>query len=173
MSISWPPFQTPEQLSATLELASDWSLAHGLVLRPPAQDSVISKTSTIHGPYTLFPSPFPAELFNQAKSVQPLFNALYCHIAVNDEFLERVVGEGVAKVDAFQAGLYKIWKEVKDSELGQELELGLCRSDYLIHQKGGDGGKKELKQVEFNTISSSFGALGTRVTELHRFVSYL
>lgn len=28
-----------------------------------------------------------------------------------------------------------------------------------------------MKQVEFNTISSSFGALGTKVTELHRSVA--
>jgi len=46
----------------------------------------------------------------------------------------------------------------------------------LIHapKTGGKDGKevgKEawgLKQVEFNTISSSFGALSTRVGEMHR-----
>ena len=29
--------------------------------------------------------------------------------------------------------------------------------------------KPEIKQVEFNTIASSFGGLSTRVSELHKY----
>jgi len=51
----------------------------------------------------------------------------------------------------------------------QNWHLGLFRSDYLLHNP--DGGEEvSLKQVEFNTISSSFGALSHRAAALHRFV---
>jgi glutathione synthase len=51
------------------------------------------------------------------------------------------------------------------------MALGLCRSDYLMHQPlDKPGAPLELKQVEFNTISSSFGALGTKVAEMHKLV---
>ena len=49
----------------------------------------------------------------------------------------------------------------------QNIHLGLFRSDYLLHVTA-PGGPLELKQVEFNTISSSFGALSNKVTDLHR-----
>lgn len=47
----------------------------------------------------------------------------------------------------------------------QQLQLGLFRSDYLLHASGS---ALSLKQVEFNTISSSFGTLSERVAALHR-----
>lgn len=51
----------------------------------------------------------------------------------------------------------------------QPLHLGLFRSDYLLHQpsEGGDA-PLSIKQVEFNTISSSFGALSQQVSSLHK-----
>ena len=53
----------------------------------------------------------------------------------------------------------------------QSWHLGLFRSDYLLHNP--DGGKEvSLKQVEFNTISSSFGILSHRAAALHRFVPH-
>ena len=51
----------------------------------------------------------------------------------------------------------------------QPLHLGLFRSDYLLHQPTLDG-PISLKQVEFNTIASSFGGLSQRVAGLHRCV---
>ena len=49
----------------------------------------------------------------------------------------------------------------------QPLQLGLFRSDYLVHAPA-DGKTSSLKQVEFNTISSSFGTLSERSANLHR-----
>jgi hypothetical protein len=45
--------------------------------------------------------------------------------------------------------------------------LGLFRSDYLLHESNGE---VEFKQVEFNTIAASFGALSQRSGELHKYV---
>jgi hypothetical protein len=52
----------------------------------------------------------------------------------------------------------------------QPLNLGLFRSDYLLHSPPGSEVRDiSLKQVEFNTISSSFGPLATKVSDLHRY----
>lgn len=47
------------------------------------------------------------------------------------------------------------------------LQLGLFRSDYLLHAPAANE-PLSLKQVEFNTISSSFGPLSERVAAMHR-----
>lgn len=47
----------------------------------------------------------------------------------------------------------------------QDISLGLFRSDYLLH----NGIDKEIKQVELNTIASSFAGLSTIVSEYHRY----
>ena len=52
------------------------------------------------------------------------------------------------------------------SDATQPLHLGLFRSDYLLHT--GEGHGLSLKQVEFNTISSSFGSLSDKVAAMHR-----
>ncbi|BGP26227.1 Glutathione synthetase [Rhodotorula toruloides] len=162
---AWPPELSSAHEQHLLDHAADWALAHGLVLRHA------STTAGIHAPYSLFPSPFPRNLFDETKRLQPLYNDLYARITADDAFLEQVVGGAVSKVDEFQGRLYKIWKQVKNEGIKQPLALGLFRSDYLIHAPEGTSPEQyEIKQVEFNTISSSFGALSTRVGELHRYL---
>lgn len=114
MSAVWPPVQTPAQEEALLALASDYALAHGLVLRPVAEAGAGPSTTTaIHAPYALFPTPFPRALFAQAQRLQPLYNALYAQVTVDAPFLEEVVGGAVAKVDEFQGKLYDVWRQVE------------------------------------------------------------
>jgi glutathione synthase len=48
----------------------------------------------------------------------------------------------------------------------QNLSLGLFRSDYMVHQ---DGDNLQIKQVEFNTIASSFGGLSSKTSLLHTY----
>lgn len=55
-------------------------------------------------------------------------------------------------------------ESLKDA--AQPLHLGLFRSDYLLHT--GEGDALGIKQVEFNTISSSFGPLSEKVAAMHR-----
>jgi hypothetical protein len=58
----------------------------------------------------------------------------------------------------------------KNSLLRQKLSLGLFRSDYMIHADPNETSPApEIKQVEFNTISSSFGGLSSAVTKLHQY----
>ena len=50
----------------------------------------------------------------------------------------------------------------------QHLSLGLFRSDYMVHH---DSEGLQIKQVEFNTIASSFGGLSSQTSSLHRYSS--
>ena len=53
----------------------------------------------------------------------------------------------------------------------ENLSLGLFRSDYMVHRDPtSPDAKPEIKQVEFNTIASSFGGLASKVSSLHRYV---
>ena len=55
----------------------------------------------------------------------------------------------------------------EDPKYFQALHLGLFRSDYMLHYNNAE---LEIKQVEFNTISSSFGPLSHQVSALHRYL---
>jgi hypothetical protein len=78
--------------------------------------------------------------------------------------------EGVGAVDTFTGTLWRGWKALRDDGVDTQLHLGLFRSDYLLHQND-ESRELELKQVEFNTISSSFGTLSERAAGMHRYVS--
>lgn len=52
----------------------------------------------------------------------------------------------------------------------QDLQLGLFRSDYMVHLDPTEP-KPCIKQVEFNTIASSFGGLSSKVSSLHKYLS--
>ncbi|SCV73872.1 BQ2448_6302 [Microbotryum intermedium] len=174
--MSWPPSLSSAQEANLLTLASDFALTHGLVYRPPppppSSGAKLSTTTSVHAPYSLFPQPFPRHLFTQAQRLQPLYNALYAHVTVDDEALDQIVGTEVVQVDPFQKQLYDMYRLVREEGIKQPLHLGLFRSDYLIHAPIGssEATPPGIKQVEFNTISASFGCLSTKVTQLHKYL---
>ncbi|KAF8693853.1 Glutathione synthetase, partial [Rhizoctonia solani] len=165
---SWPPALEDEQQQELSSLAATWALSHGLVYFPV---SPTDRGSAIHAPFTLLPSPFPRELFRRAQTLQKAYNVLYSRIALDRSFLDAVMGNdgGVSDVDPFTRDLWNAWKAVRDIPDQQPLHLGLFRSDYMLHQY--DGGNLDIKQVEFNTISSSFGPLSHQVSALHRYLA--
>jgi len=185
---SWPPSLTKEQLEALTLTTTTYALGHGLLYLPPAVKQPRVPSAAIHAPVSLFPAPFPRKLFEQAKRIQRTYNALYARIAQDNEFLDRVMGAevGVGKADDFIGRLWKGWKSIREEGIVQvclmlvsssrtvlysqkPLHLGLFRSDYLLH---GTGEGYAIKQVEFNTISVSFGCLSQRTAELHRYGAY-
>lgn len=171
----WPPAALLEEgrINAIAADARDFALAHGLVYRPvPARaDAAPAPDMVIHAPIAMTPTPFPRSLFEHAESLQPLFDKLYAGVALDANFLDAVIGGAVAKVDDFQAHLYNIWKQVRSEGIAQPVQLGLFRSDYLMHVEGDDKLSLALKQVEFNTISASFGPLCEKVSQLHQYLA--
>lgn len=169
---AWPPAELAEgarNVSATND-ARDYALSHGLVYRalPARPGEAPPLDTTVHAPVTLLPTPFPRTLFDQAMALQPLYNQLYAALAMDTEFIQSILESSVVHVDEFQAELYRIWRQVLDEGLTQPVQLGLFRSDYLMHTDATHG--LTLKQVEFNTISASFGPLCTRTSDMHHFL---
>ncbi|KAI0315673.1 glutathione synthase [Amylostereum chailletii] len=169
---SWPPNLSPAQLSHLTLLATTYALSNSLLYLPPHTQEIPpppAPTSAIHAPLSLFPTPIPRKLFAHAQALQRAYNLLYARVAMDVEFLDQVMGAGgVADVDDFTGELWRAWKSVRDESV-QPLHLGLFRSDYLLHQPDPTD-EVSLKQVEFNTISASFGALSQQVSGMHRYL---
>ncbi|KAJ1544791.1 hypothetical protein HK096_007127 [Nowakowskiella sp. JEL0078] len=150
------------------DLAIDWALAHGLVVRTSSSESRTSEVIT-HAPFALFPSKFPASAFNKAITLQPLFNTLVDKLAADNVFIETIM-ESLSQVDEFTGKIYNIYKFVQSEGVVQRLSLGVHRSDYLLHEET-EGVEPVPQQVELNTIASSFGSLSTRISELHHYLA--
>ncbi|KAF9129175.1 hypothetical protein BGW39_004405 [Mortierella sp. 14UC] len=168
-----------EQLQILKDAALDFALSHGLVVRPPptahTANNVSHDTATLQGgvinaPVALFPTPFPINAFNNAVKIQPLYNQLVHDISQDDAFLKEIM-ESLSTVDDFVKRLYDLYLEVKKEGIAQSASLGVHRSDYIIHlNPGQDFSEAEIKQVELNTISVSFGSLSSLTGDLHRYL---
>lgn len=94
---NYPPELTPAESEQLLFTIKDWSIAHGLAVRPPlalvASEADPQGILATSAPVTLFPSPFPRVCFEQAKSIQKAYNHLYAAIAQDEEFLQGIVQE--------------------------------------------------------------------------------
>lgn len=93
----YPPKLNDEQTEYLLSNLKDWSIAHGLAVRPAT--SYVSTEQDPSGalattaPVTLFPSLFPRICFEQAQSVVRAYNELYSAIASDEAWLKTIVEE--------------------------------------------------------------------------------
>jgi len=128
-------------------------------------------------PVSLLPNAFPADQFVRARDELALpFNELVDRVGRDATFLEEVLGGDVAENDAFTARLLQMYREVyvegkggKGRHAAAADRLGIMRSDYMLHKKG--DGRYVIKQVELNTVASSFGGLSARVADMHRHLA--
>ncbi|KAF2114783.1 hypothetical protein BDV96DRAFT_575882 [Lophiotrema nucula] len=168
----YPPELSPEEEQYLLTNVKDWSIAHGLAVRPAptfvSQERDPSGVLATTAPVTLFPSIFPRSCFEQGLAIQKAYNELYSAIARDEEWIKGIVEE-LAPIDDFVEKLWNVHLEVKKEGYVQDLSLGLFRSDYMVHANT-DSDKTSLgiRQVEFNTIASSFGGLSSKVSSMHR-----
>ena len=166
----------PHQRAELLALATNYALAKGLLFAGPSQRAPLA--TALHAPFALLPAPFPRSLFERARALQPLYNLLYARVAADHAFLEGALSE-VGRADPFVAQLWKIWCDLRaegikqarapsqrsPADPPQPLQLGLFRSDYLLQI----GEQLSFRQVEFNTIASSFGGLSSQTSQLHKY----
>ncbi|XP_046453550.1 glutathione synthetase-like isoform X2 [Daphnia pulex] len=140
--------------------AKDWALMHGVCMRSRQN---FSPDSINFAPFVLVPSAFPKKEFEKAIELQTLVNEMIHRIANNYEFLKSTLAI-TNTVDPFTAQLFKIYTTVQEEGVSQEeCCCGLFRCDYMLDRDA-------VRQVEINTIASSFAGICTRVTRLHRFV---
>ena len=96
---AYPPDLSDEQAQFLLTNLKDWSIAHGLAVRPAP--SFVSQSQDPAGvlatsaPVTLFPSPFPRHCYEEGLAIQKAYNELYSAIARDEEWLKTVVEECV------------------------------------------------------------------------------
>ena len=116
----WPPVLNEAQLEALTLYASTYALSHGLLYLPATAPQPPAPTSAIHAPLSIFPSPLPRRLFDLARRLQKGYNVLYSRIAMDEAFLDHVMGEveGVGKVDDFVGTMWRGWKRLRDEKNG-------------------------------------------------------
>jgi glutathione synthase len=93
----YPPDLTDSEEQYLLSNLKDWSIAHGLAVRPApsfvpsSQDpsGVLATTA----PVTIFPSLFPRTCFEAGLALQTAYNELYSAIARDEEWLQAIVEE--------------------------------------------------------------------------------
>ncbi|EOD07778.1 glutathione synthetase, partial [Emiliania huxleyi CCMP1516] len=121
--------------------------------------------SLLPAPCSLLPYPWPSELFEQSRALAVPFNALVDRVARDVDWLHAAT-RSVVKQDAFTGRLLQLSESVHAEGPTQPLQLGIYRSDYMVHQPPG-GAPPLLRQVELNTISSSFGSLSGKLSAMH------
>ncbi|XP_048000920.1 glutathione synthetase-like isoform X2 [Leguminivora glycinivorella] len=151
-----------KSLVGVIEKAKDWALMHGVGMRDRKN---FTKDAIQIAPFVLLPSPFPRTEFNKAVELQQVLNELMHKVAHDDDFLEHTL-QNALQVDEFTANLYEIWVKVRNEGIAQKLSLGLFRSDYLMQEPD----VNKIKQVEFNTIASSFGAISSNLPAMNRYI---
>jgi glutathione synthetase len=142
--------------------------------------SSTTKTTTYFegAPMSLLPNAYPQKAFAQAVEVAPAFNELVDRVSRDAVFLEETLGGGVSLMDPYTAKILKLYKEVyvtsnENVPARTADRLGIHRSDYMLHKDGtsDDNGDYQLKQVELNTIASSFAGLSCKIANLHRYLT--
>ena len=107
---SYPPQLTPEQEEFLVQTIKNWTVEHALTVRPST--AVVSEEANprnvlaTNAPVTLFPSPFPKACFEQARSLQQIYNELYATIASDEQWLEDILREYDPIFDLFFSMLY-------------------------------------------------------------------
>ncbi|KAL0116724.1 hypothetical protein PUN28_009972 [Cardiocondyla obscurior] len=150
-----------EQLAECVDKAKDWALIHGISMRSAEH---YNKNQVQVLPFTLLPSSFPRASFVAVKNIQTILNELIHKVAHDKEFLTSSL-KSTIEADPFTAKLFHIYEVVHEKGFTQKVNLGLFRSDYLLHEDG-----SKIKQVELNTIATSFAALATITSEYHRYI---
>ena len=160
MSIKPFPELSHDQEKELVTNLSQWSLGNGLVMYPPNFEGFQANVA----PITLFPTPIPKESFHRAVKVQKLFNELYINVITKDVKWFLSILEDLSKHDPeFTGRLFEVYQKLSKI---QPLSLGLFRSDYMIHRD-----TNEIKQIEFNTVSVSFGGLSSKIGQLHQYLN--
>lgn len=153
---TFPPALTKEEIDILKKESNDFCPAHGILMRPNELTIV---------PHTLLPSPFPVKWFKEAMRIQPIFNSLFDIVSQDSQFILESLSE-TCDQDEFTRNLLTLFK---DRHIKQPIKLGIHRSDYMLDSNGDSVG---MKQIEFNTISSSFSSHSSSVSELHRFIAH-
>ncbi|XP_008552792.1 glutathione synthetase [Microplitis demolitor] len=149
-----------KKLEEIVDVAKDFALINGISLH---SNACFDRNCVRISKFTLIPTSFPRDEFNKAKNIQVTINKLMHKVAYDDEFLTKTL-QSTIEADDFTMELFKLYKIIYNTGYAQNNSLGLFRSDYLLN------GDLNIKQIECNTISSSFAGLAPVVSKLHKYI---
>ncbi|XP_076641100.1 glutathione synthetase [Halictus rubicundus] len=148
-----------EEFQTVIDKAKDWALMHGISMR--SKES-FNKNQVQVLPFMLLPSAFPRKNFEKAKNIQKLLNELIHRVAHDHTFIVNSL-KSTIDADPFTAKLFDIYETIHKEGYNQTVSVGLLRSDYMLHED-------QIKQVELNTIASSFGGIATVTSQYHKYI---
>jgi len=150
-----------KKLTDLVEKAKDFCLMHGICMR---QKNKFDRDALHFAPFCLFPSPFPSDEYHKAVNLQVILNELMHKVAHDYDFLKDALKHTIL-VDEFTGRLWKIYQTImEEGSPNQEVTVGLFRSDYFFCCAN-----ECIKQVEFNTIASSFGCTTSKLVHAHKY----
>lgn len=155
----------PPASDALIAEAVDHALATGLVMR--GVDGAVE-----HAPFTLFPSPYPRAAYQRAWALADDFNRLFAAFQRDPTPLEEEIAT-FAAADPFTGQLFARYQSARRGDYWSAPTLGLFRSDYLLQANEVEPARAAdaLRQVEINTVSSAFAALGSQISLLHHYLA--
>ncbi|KAJ2891170.1 Glutathione synthetase, partial [Coemansia aciculifera] len=161
--------QNTSQLRAYVDEAVDWEATHGLLLRAPKHEGEDwLKTALVPAPVALGPSPIPRSEFDKVVALQPVLNELLDRVSQDHDFLTSTL-QSLGSSDEFTLRILDMYMQQKALGVCKPGVIGIHRSDYLIHVPDDEPDVRPMaKQVEFNTIASSFASLSSIVGDFHR-----
>lgn len=156
---------TKMDLNALASHANSYASAHGLQVERRNQPLTYECA-----PISLLPNAYPRQAFERAQTLAAPFNQLVDRISRDGDFLKQTLGGSVSQADPYTGKLVQLYEKIymQDETNFAHLadRLGVHRSDYMLNSA--DKATFELKQVELNTIASSFAGLAVNVAALHR-----
>ncbi|KAL3105277.1 hypothetical protein niasHT_029736 [Heterodera trifolii] len=169
--------QDPKILREQCLDAKDWALSNGLIKfiqqkceRCQKKTKKAAKkinVATQFLPLSLYPSPFPRKLFQQAKDVHKAMLLLYFRASINFEFLKEANSELINSDSAntTKKVIAKLEQYLSEG-IRQPVGIFCQRADYMASED--DNGQYVLKQVEVNTGAIGSFATTPRFSQLHQ-----
>ncbi|XBW35001.1 hypothetical protein QEN19_000566 [Hanseniaspora menglaensis] len=162
------PKLSSEATKNLINEVNHYSLSNGLVMY---KDNKNLANETAVAPITLFPTIISKKDFIKAVESQKLYNKLYANILLDEQnWLSNEISKISFLDPEFTGKLYDLYVKYESDKVykKQQLELGIFRNDFLIDHLNEN--QTAIKEVEFNTISVSFGGLSNKVSKLHKFL---
>ncbi|KAL3099493.1 hypothetical protein niasHS_002948 [Heterodera schachtii] len=160
----------PESIHALVSDAIDWAHEVFLVLRVSGQKHRSDRAQFV--PFSLFPSPIPRKMYEQALSVQKAMSLLYFRIASDFDFL-KMAYKDVIESDKSVRTLLGILEDIKKEGIKQPISIFLQRSDYMITAETNSKSNQpnyQLKQIEVNGGSIGSAGCQDRLLSIHQRV---
>lgn len=151
------------QLAKLIHEISQYGLSKGLLMYPPAP---YHDYQPVLAPVTIFPTPFPKKMYEKSLMIQKSYNKLYSKVVSEKEWLISIIKQLAIHDKTFTGVLWNCYMKAFENGIVQDVSLALTRSDYMY-----DEPSDEIKQVEFNTVSVSFGGLSPKVGQVHQYLN--